>query len=58
LLPAGLSGGVKDADEDTDEVVGFGVRAEIVTGDSALDGGYEGGVDEREGLFSRSFGRN
>ena len=42
LLPAWLSGGVKHADEGTDEVVGFGVRAEIATGDGAHPGGYEG----------------
>jgi len=51
LLPAGLSGGVKDADEGTDEVVGVGVRVEITAGDGALDGRYEGGVDERPGAF-------
>jgi hypothetical protein len=49
-----LSGGVKDADEGTDEVVGFGVRAEIATGDGAFDGGYEGGMDEGAGAFEEA----
>ena len=40
----------------TDEVVGFGVRAEIATGDGALDGSYEGGVDERAGAFEEAHG--
>ena len=51
MLPAGLSSDVKDAYEGTDEVVRVGVRAEISAGDGALDGGYEGGVDERAGAF-------
>ena len=42
---------MKDTDEGTDEVVGVGVRAEIAAGDGALDGGDEGGVDERAGTF-------
>jgi hypothetical protein len=36
LLPAGQSGGVEDADESTDEVVGIGVRSKIAAGDGAL----------------------
>jgi hypothetical protein len=42
---------MEDADEGTDEVIGVGVGAEITAGDGALDGGYEGDVDERAGAF-------
>lgn len=41
LLPAGFVGGVKDANEGTEEVVGIGVAAEIAAGDGALDEGGE-----------------
>jgi hypothetical protein len=56
LLPAGHSGGVEDADEGTDEVVGVSVGAEITAADGALDGGYEGAVDERAGAFEQANG--
>jgi len=42
---------VEDAHKGTDEVVGVGFGAEIAAGDGALDGGDEGGVDERAGAF-------
>lgn len=54
LLPAGQSGGVEDADEGTDEVVRIRVRAKIAAGDGALNGGYEGVVNERAGAFDQS----
>lgn|GEM_PF-6409543 len=47
---------MEDANEGTDKVVGVGVGAEIAAGDGALDGGYEGGVDERTGAFDEAHG--
>jgi hypothetical protein len=47
---------VEDADEGPDEVIGVGVGAEIAAGDGPLDGGYEGGVDERAGAFDEAHG--
>ena len=50
-LPAGESRRVEDAHERTHEVDGGGVRTEITAGDGVLDGGHEGGVNERPGAF-------
>src|SRR5580698_995453 len=55
-LPAGERSGVKDAHEGADEVVGFGVGAEIAAGDGAPHGGDEGGVNERAGAFDEAHG--
>ena len=55
-LPTGLSRGVKDANEGTDEVGGFRVGAEITAGDGALDGDHERGMDERPGAFREAHG--
>ena len=50
-LPAGESRGVEDAHERTHEVDGVGIGAEITAGDGVLDGGHEGGVNERPGAL-------
>jgi len=42
---------MEDADEGADKVIRISFGVEIATGDSASDGGYEGGVDERAGAF-------
>jgi hypothetical protein len=55
-LPTGESGGVEDADEGPNEVIGVCVRAEIAAGDGASHGGYEGGMDERTGAFEEARG--
>jgi hypothetical protein len=41
---------VEDVHERTHEVDGVGIRAEITAGDGVLDGGHEGGVNERPGI--------
>ncbi len=51
-----MRGGVEDAYEGTDEVIGIGVGAEMAAGDCALDQGDEGGVDEASGAFHKPGG--
>ena len=47
---------MEDANEGADKVVGVGVGPEIAAGDSAIDAGYEGGVDERARAFDEAHG--
>lgn len=47
---------MEDAHEGTDEVIGFGVGAEIAAGDGAPNGSHEGGVDERARAFDNAHG--
>ena len=42
---------MKDADEGADEVVRVRIGPEIAAGNSALDRGHEGALDERAGAF-------